>query len=382
MNPSARVIDGKASSALLGSSIEHLHEMINATPSCLQLITTTGQLLHMNPQGLCLIGAPDLVSDLGADVYASVGESHRSKFREFNQRICAGEKGELVFEIVGLDGTRRWMESYAAPFKLTSGEVAHLAITNDITKKIQADQEIKEQRHALASSARLASLGQFVGGIAHEINNPLAVILGKLTLLDMQLQSDAFDKDMFQAELGKVIGTTERITNIINNLKTFSRDAKDDKREVCRLQDLVDETLSLCGENFRLNNIALEVEVAPGIECQCQSVRLSQVLMNLVNNSFDAVKALDEKWLRIEGRENGPMVELVVTDSGSGIPADVADQMLDPFFTTKAVGQGTGLGLSISSGIITEHGGRLCFNPDHKNTQFIAELPRAGSAST
>ena len=198
----------------------------------------------------------------------------------------------------------------------------------------------------------------------------------------MQLQSDAFDKDMFQAELGKVIGTTERITNIINNLKTFSRDAKDDKREVCRLQDLVDETLSLCGENFRLNNIALEVEVAPGIECQCQSVRLSQVLMNLVNNSFDAVKALDEKWLRIEGRENGPMVELVVTDSGSGIPADVADQMLDPFFTTKAVGQGTGLGLSISSGIITEHGGRLCFNPDHKNTQFIAELPRAGSAST
>jgi C4-dicarboxylate-specific signal transduction histidine kinase len=356
--------------------------LLNATPSCLKIITDKGQLLHMNPQGLSLIEAADLNSVLGADVYEIVEESHRKNFTEFNERICAGQKGELVFEIVGLEGTRRWMESYAAPFKLTSGEVAHLAITNDITKKIQAENEITQQRHALASSARLASLGQFVGGIAHEINNPLAVILGKLTLLDMQLQRDAFDKAMFQEELGTVIGTTERITNIINNLKTFSRNAKDDKREVCPLQDLVDETLSLCKENFRLNNIALEVEVDPGIECQCQSVRLSQVLMNLVNNSLDAVKSLDEKWLRIEGRYNGPMVELVVTDSGGGIPAVVADQMLDPFFTTKAVGHGTGLGLSISSGLLIEHGGRLRFNQDHANTQFIVELPRAGSEST
>lgn len=118
----------------------------------------------MNSKGLALIEAEDMESVRGANVYDIVEESHRERFREFNEKICSGQKGTLVFEIVGLQGARRWMETHAAPYYLANGEVAHIAITNDIADKVVAEKELLQQRQALASSARLASIGQFVGG--------------------------------------------------------------------------------------------------------------------------------------------------------------------------------------------------------------------------
>lgn len=123
-------------SQLMGEGVFNLDSLITATPSCLKVISKDGSLLNMNQQGLDLIEAENLESVLGADVYEIVEESHREKFMAFNQRICSGESDRLVFEIVGLQGTKRWMETYAAPYKLTNGETAHIAITNDISEKV------------------------------------------------------------------------------------------------------------------------------------------------------------------------------------------------------------------------------------------------------
>lgn len=360
---------------LIGNSVSSLNSIIDSTPSCLKIITNQGRLLHMNAQGLDLIEAEDLDSVTGANVYDLVEPSHRMKFKKFNETVCSGETGYLNFEIIGLKGSRRSMETYAAPYKLTNGETAHIAITNDISTKIETERKILEQNQLLANSSRLASLGQFVGGVAHEINNPLAVILGKLSLLEMELANGKFDQAVFSDEIHKVIETTERISEIINNLKTFSRDPKHDERESTKIDEIVKDTLSLCSEKLRLKNIGIETDISPNTEISCQKVQISQVLMNLINNSVDAINLEENSWIKITSRRNPQHVSIEFTDSGSGIPAHIANKMLDPFFTTKEVGKGTGLGLSISSGILNSHGGKLLYNPHHDNTQFILEFP-------
>ncbi len=121
--------------------INELKSILSSTPSCLKIISKEGRLLNMNPQGLNLIEADDFPSVEGANVYEIVEESHREKYIKFNERICSGYSGSLIFEIVGLRGTRRWMETFAAPYKIDGGEVAHIAITNDISERIKAKHE-------------------------------------------------------------------------------------------------------------------------------------------------------------------------------------------------------------------------------------------------
>jgi C4-dicarboxylate-specific signal transduction histidine kinase len=217
----------------------------------------------------------------------------------------------------------------------------------------------------LANSARLASLGQLVGGIANEINNSLSVILGKLTLLEMKLEKDGIEKAEILVELGKVINTTERISDIINNLKTFSRDPQRDALEKVPLASIVKDTLSLCFENFRLNNIPLSYGIDTGIIVECQKVQISQMLMNLVNNSFDAVEADEERWVKIDAGIKGDTITMMVIDSGKRISKKISELMLTPFFTTKKVGERTGLGLCISSQIMSSLGGRLYYNKEN-----------------
>lgn len=364
-----------AAEKFLKNSSFSMEEMVNSTPSCMKIINREGQLLSMNSKGLALIEAEDMESVRGANVYDIVEESHRERFREFNEKICSGQKGTLVFEIVGLQGARRWMETHAAPYYLANGEVAHIAITNDITDKVVAEKELLQQRQALASSARLASIGQFVGGIAHEINNPLSIIHGKLTMLKLKREIGELEGEYFESSLNVLLKTTERISGIIQNLKMFSRDSEFDPFNGYNLVEIIDETLSLCRENFRLNNVEIKTVIDETICIKCQKLQISQVLMNLLNNAFDAVNEYEEKWVKLETIKSDEHIQLLVTDSGKGIPREIADQMLNPFFTTKEIGKGTGLGLSLSARIIDHHNGRLFYNSEHPNTQFIVELP-------
>ena len=267
--------------SFVGIDLVSLDKIFESTPSCLKVISGEGLLLHMNPRGLDLIEAEDMASVYRADVYSLVEEAHRNKFIAFNKRICAGKTESMIFEIVGLKGSRRWMESYAAPYTLSNGKVAHIAITNDITARVESENEILHQKQALASSSRLASLGLFVGGVAHEINNPLAIILGKLALLEMSIEKGDIEKPYLEKGLREVIQTTERISEIINSLRMFSRDPETDILDQYSISDIVNETLSLCSENFRLNNIDINCHIDAAIKLSCHKVQLSQVLMNL-----------------------------------------------------------------------------------------------------
>ena len=173
-------MDKSSIQTLIGESFAELSETIEDSPSCLKLITRDGFLLNMNETGLWMIEAESLEEVLGTNIYNIIEESHREKFIAFNHDVCNGNKRNLIFEIIGLNGTKRWLETYATPFTLKNGEIAHLAIVNDISEKISAD---GEQKLHLYNMSNLSPLGQFVGGVAHEINNPLAIISARVALL-------------------------------------------------------------------------------------------------------------------------------------------------------------------------------------------------------
>jgi C4-dicarboxylate-specific signal transduction histidine kinase len=331
----------------------------------------------MNKIGLDLIEAENMEQVQGANVYSIVAESHREDFINFNHFICSGNKGSLTFEIVGLKGKRSWMETYAAPYQLTNGEIAHLAITNDISEKVRTNEEIILKDQALMESARLSALGEFTGGIAHEINNPLAILSSRSALLGMELNNSdgEIDRKKLLNGLSEIEQTVDRIGKIITNLKSFSRKPDNENSYECSVYDTVDSTLSLCREKFKHSNIDIQVDITPTSLICCQQIQLSQVFMNLLNNSFDAVNELPDKWIKIADSKTNTHYEISFTDSGMGISESIRTKIMTPFFTTKDVGKGTGLGLSISYKFMENFGGKLLLNEQSENTQFILRFP-------
>lgn len=239
----------------------------------------------------------------------------------------------------------------------------------------KTDSLLKE-KEAHFHASKMATLGEIAAGIAHEINNPLTIIQARVLTIEKQMQKrNILDAD-FSESFKKVVETIQRINKIIKGLKFISRDAHIDPPTKISLDQLFETTLDLCLEKLKMNNVKLMPDPAEfDYEIEVRETQIVQVLLNLINNSFDAVKNLPEKWIQIEYLTNKDNLMIKIKDSGSGIPDDILEKIMNPFFTTKPAGQGTGLGLSISKGIIENHGGKLYYNNKSSNTEFIIELP-------
>jgi len=363
---------------LLGKENVNFTKIIDSTPSCLKILTKDGSLLKMNTVGLDLIEAPNFESVMGANVYDLVIEEHRALYIAFNERICNGKQESLIFNIIGLNGTERIMETFACPYKLTNGEIAQLAITNDISARVNAEKDLRQKKQALEESSRLAVIGEFAAGIAHEINNPLAIIYGKSQLLDIQLRKlvdiEHSDMEPILNNINSIIDTIVHTSDIINNLKEFSRAPEYKNLKRSNLLEIVNNTLKLCSTKCTDFKIEIILNIDSEIEVTCSPIGLSQVILNLINNSFDAIKEKESKWIKIESNISNKKLLLTVTDSGNGINPELQKKILQPFFTTKEPGKGTGLGLSISVNSMEKMNAKLFLNDKVDNTQFILEF--------
>ncbi|MCR9205605.1 MAG: ATP-binding protein [Halobacteriovoraceae bacterium] len=353
-----------------------LEDMVNSSPSCLKIINNDGKLLKMNQHGLNLIEADDFDSVAHADVYEIVHPEDRERFIKFNRNICSGEKGTLIFRLIGLKGTERWMESHAGPFELPDGKLGHIAITNDITEKVKLENEIRKREKVLEEASKLTALGEIAGEIAHEINNPLAIIYGNARQIKNMVKSDRFDLNQVKKNLQTIEETVERISKIIKGLKMISRNEKKEIFSESSLLEIVDSTLSICIEKFKSRNVSLDVEVDEDCQLSCNPVQISQVLLNLLNNAFDALETNPNPKIKIIGKNHEDKVLLKVSDNGEPIPKEIREKIMEPFFTTKETGKGTGLGLSISHSIIATHGGEIYLEEDTDQTEFVISLPR------
>lgn len=246
---------------------------------------------------------------------------------------------------------------------------------------IERTDELKNQIVKNTNASRLVAVGEVASGIAHEINNPLTVINGQISRIKKQIIAKQSEEELLSS-VEKIQKMSDRIVKIIKGLKLISRDGHADPLEEFSISELVEEVKLLTEMKIKSMNIDFQVIINHDISNAIgREVQISQVIVNLINNAVDAITNLDEKWITIEVNDFGEKIQFSITDSGKGIPLEVREKIMQPFFTTKEVGKGTGLGLSISKGIIIEHGGQFYYNELSINTQFVFTINKAHSLS-
>lgn len=226
----------------------------------------------------------------------------------------------------------------------------------------------------VVESAKMSALGEMAGGIAHEINNPIAVIMGTTEQLKRKIEIQQIESKQITEALTSIEKTAEKISKIISGLKSFSRNGENDPMEITSINRIIEDTLILCNDKFKNKDVELRVKAIAPLDIKCRSVQISQVILNLVSNALDAVEGLPEKWVEIQVTEEFNKLIISVIDSGKGIPDEVVEKMMNPFFTSKGIGKGTGLGLSISDRIVKAHGGKLAYQLKDNHTCFTIEL--------
>lgn len=240
----------------------------------------------------------------------------------------------------------------------------------------ERSKELDQKRMQLINASRLASLGEFSSGMAHEINDPLSIIQGKTFLINKFIETNP-SAEPIVVHVEKISAMIDRITKIINGLRAFAHKGSNEKtkefplsRLLINLEDLIQAKLNQAMIKWQM------VNPYPGIFVLGREVQMSQVLINLINNSIDAIENLDEKWIEVKIELKSDVIRIRVTDSGNGIPIEIRDKIMQPFFTTKETGKGTGLGLSISYGIMIENKGKLFYDEHYNHTSFLVEIPR------
>ena len=243
-----------------------------------------------------------------------------------------------------------------------------VALLEDVT-----DQQAMEAQ--LIHNEKMAAVGQLVSGVAHELNNPLTSIAGLTELLLERGPLPDFPRE----HLRVIHDQAERAGRIVRNLLTFARKGSPEKALV-DLNDVVSRTSLLIAYEMKLRGIELDSRLSPvPLTAMGDRYELQQVLLNLVTNAVQAVGDLPEsrpRVITIETVRVGEQAQLIVRDSGSGVPADLVPYLFTPFFTTKEPGKGTGLGLSLSYGLVESHGGRLSYAQSaDAGAQFTVSLP-------
>jgi C4-dicarboxylate-specific signal transduction histidine kinase len=215
-------------------------------------------------------------------------------------------------------------------------------------------------------------------GIAHEINNPLAVIHASASDLMDMAETGTVPLKALEAASTRIRQTADRISKIVKSLRQTAREGSTDPFQRASVGEIVEQALELCKERFRVHSVRLDTpRVDPALHISCREVQIVQVLLNLLQNAFDAVVECEgDRWIRLDVACSEHSAVFDVIDSGPGVPPELKARIMEPFFTTKPVGKGTGLGLSLSKAIVDEHGGELNLCERDNHTCFSLLLPR------
>ncbi|HUT52865.1 MAG TPA: ATP-binding protein [bacterium] len=228
-------------------------------------------------------------------------------------------------------------------------------LNHDLELKVEErTRALKEAQARMLQSEKMASVGLLAGGVAHEINNPLAGILALCQVMLMEGKDGSIVNDLRQIE-----GAANQCKEIVSGLLSFSRQSDDRRREEVYPPAVVDKVKTLIGYRLREQNIEVEEEYDDDLPLiWAHPGQLQQVLMNLMMNAAQAMGKNGKIAVRGRARQDGGL-DLEVEDHGTGIPDEIKAKIFDPFFTTKPEGEGTGLGLAVTYGIVKDHGGRI-----------------------
>jgi two-component system NtrC family sensor kinase len=274
---------------------------------------------------------------------------------------ASGQRRQVDYAVE--DGRRRHLSVKALP--LGGFESGVVIVLREVT-----EERLLQER--LMQSEKMASVGQLVSGVAHELNNPLTGIMGFAQLL---LTRDLDERSRHEVET--IQGEAERAAKIVQNLLSFARRRKAEK-ELANLNTLLERVLELRSYDLRLKNITLDLQLDPQLpQTMADPDQIQQVFFNIVTNAEHAMlEAHGQGHLTVRSDADGGYIRLSFADDGPGLTPENLRRVFDPFFTTKRVGEGTGLGLTIAYGIVEDHGGRMrADSSPGRGATFVVELP-------
>jgi two-component system NtrC family sensor kinase len=342
-------------------------KILNTTQSMILVLDTAGLISYANRR--CYETGYLEEEMIGHRLVDWVGASHRKDFEAALQTTANGQQVEnLELRVRRSDASMGHFSISLSPMRDESDQVNSVVVVmTDIT-----DAALLQAK--LAHSEKMATIGRLVSGVAHEVNNPLAAILGFTDLLLENPEVPASAREDLQI----ILQETQRTKEIVQDLLRFARQ-RPTQREPVQLNTVLRQTIKLRGYDFASHGVEVVEEFDEGIgETLGDAQQLQQVFLNILNNAYDAIQESGNHGkIRIATKPAGDSIEVTFVDNGTGVSDP--ERIFDPFFTTKQAGRGTGLGLSICYGIVRAHGGEiLCWkNAGESGSTFLVRLPRA-----
>lgn len=251
--------------------------------------------------------------------------------------------------------------------------------TQDLIYKIKevktSKEKIAEQEKMLVHAQKMKAIAEMANGVAHEINNPLAIIQLNASKLKKFVDNDPSGVK----KIDSIVKTVKRIAFIVQGLRDFSSNNNNEAYKPYSINEIAKGALDLYQEKFLEKAIAIQIEHQnEDVFVSSNPNQLSRALFNILTNAFDAISKHEQPWIKlITRKENDSELVIEIIDSGTGIPEELHEKIMMPFFTTREVGAGTGLGLSVADGIVQAHGGRIEVNKNSSHTSFLIHLPIA-----
>lgn len=354
----------------LAETKSFLEDIIDSVPDPIFVKNRKQDWVFVNKGFAEIIGKPkeELFGKNDSDFFE---ETLKNTYWEHDEKVFkTGEASENEEKIRDSKGEYRDVLTKKSLLAGTEPGPMLVGIMRDIT-------ENKKIHKSMIEQSKLASLGEVSAGMAHEINNPLSIISGKMMILKTQLERDVpADPNKLRQTCDAVLKNCQRIEKIVRTLNSFSRNTKSGPMEKIFIGDIFEELKEFVAEKLEKAEIKIDFEIEnESLFVNGRTSELIQVLINLINNSFDAIRNSKSPWINVSSMSSKNKVIVEISDSGEGIPPEIASQMMEFFFTTKPSGQGTGLGLSLAHQIIKSHGGTIEYLADRKNTTFRLELP-------
>lgn len=352
---------------------EQFSDIVSSTPSSFMIISREGKIIYINQQGMDLLEIDQFDDKSFINYVDLISNDYHMDFLEYHNKICSGEKLSIVYEIIKGKDNHRWIETYSAPYSLADGTIAHVAISNDIGKRIEQEKELVKQKEINFHASKLNSLGQLAAGIGHEINNPLTIMKGHLNILNKTLSSSGLNDEQTAKNIKNISDSIDRVTKIVKTLQTFSQNDIEKFTET-NISKLLEDSINLVEGIFKNENVTFEHNIQNDIKVYASASRLQQALINLFTNAKEAM-GVNGGAISISLSGDDNHIELRIIDQGHGIKDDYKDKIFEPFFSTKSVNEGAGIGLSLTNQIIKDHSGEIILEESSaKGSTFLIVL--------